>query len=36
MELIFSKKKIEERKVWLSGYDPNVIMVYDRPRIRYK
>lgn len=36
IELIFSKKKIEDRKAWLSGYDPNVTMIYNRSRIRYK
>jgi len=36
MELIFSKKKAEERKQWLSTFDPNIVMVYDRPRVRYK
>lgn len=36
MELIFSKKKVEQRKEWLGQYDPNTMMLYDRPKIRYK
>lgn len=36
IELVFSKKKIQERKTWLTAYDPRVTMVYDRPKIRYK
>ena len=34
--LAFSKKKIEDRKVWLGGYDPQNIMVYSRMPVRYK
>ena len=36
MELIFSKKNAEKRKEWLSTYDPDLVMVYDRPVIGYK
>ena len=36
IQLVFSKKKVEDRKQWLSGYDPRLSMAYDRPKIRYK
>lgn len=36
MELIFCKKNAEKRKEWLSTYDPDNVMVYDRPAIGYK
>ena len=36
IELIFSKKRVEDRKVWLSNYDSKLSISYDRPRIRYK
>ena len=36
IELVFSRKRIEDRKTWLAGYDPKLSISYDRPRIRYK
>jgi len=34
--MIFSKKKVDDRKAWLTAYNPRVTMAYDRPKIRYK
>jgi DNA topoisomerase-2 len=36
IELVFSRKKVEDRKTWLGNFNPEIVMVYDRPKIRYK
>jgi DNA topoisomerase II len=34
--LVFNKKKAEHRKEWLSTYDPNAVLPYDRSSVTYR
>ena len=35
IDLVFNKKKAENRKEWLSTYDPDAVLPYDSPTVTY-